>query len=355
MITVKVLTKEAFLEAGDHIVVPIVRLCPSLTPSVLREQNVILLALLGFYTPSQNIKFIPASYMLATALASEGCLRACMLVENSSGNFALSLAAYAHLHGLEVTAIVSNHLSPGKLVALQASGARVLKERDAVQLIGCDPRNGGAELARQVASRYGWINLGQYSSPTNPQSYATLLAPQVLAATKGKISLFATALGSTGTLIGLGGAFKREVHGLETIAVIPALGEEIPGCRDEERLREVTLEWKRYADHRIYVLRSQAFRASLELWKTGIPAGPSSGAGLFGLRKVLLHKLRDGTLDDLRGEDRSIVAMVCCADTLYPYLGEVLPYCGQPFPAIDLTARPRRHEEDASLQWTSAN
>src|SRR5665213_1278474 len=98
------LSPQLFFRAAANLHIPIVRLSPSLLPAELCDEGVVLLAALGFYTPTHNIKYIPASYMLESALASNTFAGATMLIENSSGNFALSLAACACQHGLEVTA-----------------------------------------------------------------------------------------------------------------------------------------------------------------------------------------------------------------------------------------------------------
>src|SRR5262245_35210558 len=105
VINVPVLSYESLLTASDNLYLPIVRLSPALLPPRLRDRGITLLALLGYCTPSLNIKFIPASFMLESALSSGRYRYAAMLVENSSGNFALSLAYCARKHGLQVSAI----------------------------------------------------------------------------------------------------------------------------------------------------------------------------------------------------------------------------------------------------------
>src|SRR5690242_12616114 len=108
---VRSLRYEEFLVAAKNLEIPIVQLPGEVVPQPLRDRGIVLHALLGFYTPSHNIKYIPASYMLERELACRHYDGAWTFVENSSGNFALSLAACARVHGFKVTAIVSDDLA----------------------------------------------------------------------------------------------------------------------------------------------------------------------------------------------------------------------------------------------------
>ena len=325
MARIRVFSHSEFLLATHNLEVPVVRLPADILPANLRYRGIVFHAVLGFYTPSHNIKYIPASYMLERVLAQRPAASACALVECSSGNFALSLAACARIHGLKVTAVVSDHLPMGKLQPLLAGGIEVLTESEARKALGSDGT--AAQLASLMGQREGWINLGQYTNATNPASYAELLAPALLDALQGDIQLFAASLGSAGTLVGLGGTLKKQIPGVKTLAVIPHLGEDIPGCRDDRRLKDVTHDWQSCADHRLYVDAASAYRASLALWNAGIPAGPSSGAAFVGVCEFLMQMDKDGNLPALRNAEGTINCSFPCPDTLYPYWSEVQRHC----------------------------
>jgi cysteine synthase len=324
MAQIRVFSHADFLSATHNLEVPVVRLPVEILPANLRHRGIVFHAMLGFYTPSHNIKYIPASYMLERVLARQPAASACTLVESSSGNFVLSLAACARIHGLKVTAIVSDHLPDGKLQPLLAGGIEVLTESEARKALGAD--GSPTHLASLMGQRDGWVNLGQYTNASNPESYAELLAPSLLDALQGNIQLFAAGLGSAGTLVGLGGALKREIPSLKTLAVIPHLGEDIPGCRDDRRLKDVTHDWQSCADHRLYVDAASAYGASLALWNVGIPAGPSSGAAFVGVCELLTQIDQDGMLPSLRNAEGTINCTFPCPDTLYAYWSEVQRY-----------------------------
>jgi len=324
-------SSETFATATENLNVPVVRLPDCLMPPALRDHSVVLQALLGFYTPTLNIKYIPASWMLESMLASRESNRALMLVENSSGNFALALALCARKHGLEVTAIVADNIAAGKLSPLQASGVHVLKESEAIVKLGLRETCGGVRIAELLAEQEGWINLGQYSNPTNPESYCHLLMPEILRSSAGNIRVFGAALGSTGTMVGLGGSLRKAIPGMRTVGAIPHLGQDIPGCRDDNRLREVRFEWRSCVDYKCYVSAVDAFRASLQMWAAGIPAGPSAGAAFLAVCDFLIREKNDNRLDGYAAADGSIYAMFVCADTLYPYFQQAKEYCPEQF------------------------
>ena len=331
MVRLDVRTLQSFVTQPDNLTLPVVRLPDSLLPAKLRGTGVVLQAILGFYTPTLNIKYIPASWMLKSMLAGPQSKAPYMLVENSSGNFALSLAACARTQGLEVTAIVSDNIAAGKLPPLRASGVRIIRESEAVARLKLKSSCGGARMAELLAVKEGWINLGQYSNKTNPESYSRILAPELLRTSAGQIAVFGAALGSTGTMVGLGGALRKAIPELRTVAAIPHLGQDIPGCRDDRRLAEVRFDWRPLVDHICYVSAADAFRASLGLWNVGIPAGPSSGAALLAMHDFLISEKRKRRLHGYSSVDGSVYSMLVFADTLYPYFEQAKGYCSEQF------------------------
>ena len=192
MIRLDFLTSQKLRHPTGQFHLPVVRLPDSLLPATLRGSGVVLEAILGFYTPTLNIKYIPASWMLKSMLAGSRFKRAYMLVENSSGNFALSLAACARTQGFEVTAIVSDNIAAGKLPPLRASGVHIIRESEAVARLKLERPCGGARMAELLAEKEGWINLGQYSNTRPiPKAIAVFLRPNCCGRAQGKSPYFA--------------------------------------------------------------------------------------------------------------------------------------------------------------------
>jgi cysteine synthase B len=305
--------------AIDDFHVPVICLPEEILSERLRGERVRILALLGFVAPPGNIKRIPASYMLARATET-GLLRAGdMLVEPTSGNMGLSLAYCAPRYGVTVAALVSDSLPPGKLLALKRHGARVVKESEALAFLGLATSPGCIELARRYAKATDAAFLNQYANAWNPESYATLVAPGLWGGIGGAASVFVSAVGSTGTLLGIGGHFKKQNPAIEIVATMPHVGQSIGGTRDAERLKEIRHDWRALDPVVQPIDHDAAEAAGRRLNDAGIPGGPSSGAAFGAAEQLLLDRLAAGTLDALRGDDGTIAVIVPFADTIYPY------------------------------------
>ncbi|HKD21826.1 MAG TPA: pyridoxal-phosphate dependent enzyme [Rhizomicrobium sp.] len=303
----------------DDFYLPVIRLPEELLSERLQGERVHLHALLGFVAPPGNIKRIPASYMLARAVET-GLLQAGdTLVEPTSGNMGLSLAYCAQRYGVTVAALVSDSLPQGKLLALQRHGARVVKESDALAYLGLTTSPGCIELARRYAKTTDAVFLNQYANAWNPESYATLVAPALWEQIGGSASLFVSAVGSTGTLIGIGGFLKNKNPAIEIVATMPHPGQSIGGTRDAERLKEIRHDWRALDPVIQPIDQAAALAASRLLDDAGIPGGPSSGAAFGAAEQFLLDRLAAGTLDALRGDDGTIGVILPFADTVYPY------------------------------------
>lgn len=303
----------------DDFSVPVIRLPEEILSRRLQGQGVHIYALLGFVAPPGNIKRIPAGYMLEQAIAGGLLKPGDMLVEPTSGNMGVSLAFCARKYGVGVTAIVSDVLPAGKLLPLKRQGAHVLKESEALAQLGLRETPGSVELARRYAEATGAVFLNQYANAWNPESYATLVAPALWKGVDGNLSLFVSAVGSTGTLLGIGGFLKKKNPAMEVVATMPYLGQSIDGTRDYERLREISHDW-RAIDPVIEPIDERTARAISNLLnENGIPGGPSSGAAFGSAEHCLLDRLGKGKLEALRGRDGTIGVALPFSDTLYPY------------------------------------
>jgi cysteine synthase B len=299
--------------------IPVLELPPEFTPTPVRHRKIRLYALAGYHTPTGNIKYIPASYMLKRASDTGLCHKGQTVVEATSGNFGDSLAFCARRYGITVAAIVSDTLPEGKLLALRRQGTQILKEGEVARLLSLNHRVPAIELAGLYAKKIGGVHLNQYGNPWNPEAYATLIAPELWRQTGGQASIFVSAVGTTGTMMGLGGYFKKQNPRLKVIATMPYLEQNIDGTRDSRRLKEISFPWQGLADHKRRLDARVAQAVSIELHKAGIHAGPSSGAALATLSHYLLELAETDGLDSLCDEEGSIVAITTFADTLFPY------------------------------------
>lgn len=302
-----------FLNPDNYPPVPLVELPDYLNP--FRDLHVRILAKLMYLLPLLNIKSLPALNMLLEAEAAGKLNGVDTIVEGSSGNTAVSLAILARSFGIErITAMVPWDIAPGKL--------------DLLRICGVDPRlqkespntPSGIELARRSGSAPGHFNPAQYHNEANPDAYEKWVAPQIWEQTKGKLTVFATGLGTTGTLVGASRYFRRKPSKITMVGVICQPDSAVPGVRSEARLQEIGFDWRGAADCILEVGAKESFRRSLELCRAGLMAGPSSGFALVGLLRFLEMQVQSSALDRLRNADGDVYAVLICGDTLLPYL-----------------------------------
>jgi cysteine synthase len=302
-----------FLNPANNPAIPLVELPDSLNP--FRAQNVRIFGKLMYLLPLLSIKSLPAIRMLADAEAAGDLKGVDAIVESSSGNTAFALGVVAPQFGIRrVVAVVPWDIAPGKLELLRLCGVEPKLVKD-----GPGEPSGIAQ-AREGGRQPGWFNPGQYDNDSNPRAFETWVAPEIWAQTEGRLTVFATGLGTTGTLLGASRAFPRTNPRVTLVGVICAPGNAVPGVRSEARLREIAFPWRTTADAIVEVETRESFKHSLALCRNGMMGGPSSGFALVGLLKFLQARAADSTLDALRNEDGEVFATFICADTPLPYL-----------------------------------
>jgi cysteine synthase len=283
---------------------PLVELPDKLNPFL--KQRVRIFAKLMYLLPLLNMKSLPALNMLLDS--SRKLKRIHTIVENSSGNTAFSLAIIARLFGIHsVRAFVPQDIAQGKLELLRLSGADISFAK----------KTSGIVLAKRMGRRKGYLNLNQYANAANVAAHAKWTAKQVWEQTRGKLSVFCTGLGTTGTALGASRFFAKQSSNITVVGVYCLPNHAIPGVRSVEALKEISLPWKSEIFHRVGISTKESFRKSLALCRAGLMAGPSSGFALAGLLRFIEQHPK---LDLLRNGDGEIIAIFVCPDSPFPYL-----------------------------------
>ena len=302
-----------FLNPANNPPLPLVELPDRLNP--FRKQDVRIFAKLMYLLPLLSIKSLPALNMLLEADAAGDFDGVNTIVENSSGNTAFSLGVLANLFAIDqVVAMVPWDIAPGKL--------------DLLRLCGVEPRlvrstaghPSGIAQAREAGNQAGWFNPAQYENQANPAAAEKWVVPEMWRQTKGKLTVFATGLGTAGTLVGASRYFRHTTSQVTLVGVICSPSSAVPGVRSEVGLSEIAFPWREAADSIVEVETKESFKKSLELCRVGLMGGPSSGFALAGLLKFLQAQEAASGLDALRNEDHEVIATFICADTPLPYL-----------------------------------
>ena len=236
-----------------------------------------------------------AAWALLRQLENKGALENGRgLVEPTSGNTGISLAAMARARGHRLLAIVPNKVPAEKKVLLKIAGADlevVSDELCPAPGLGDGSINLAKTHAKASGSRYAMPN--QYENEANSESHFQTTGPEIWRQTEGRIThLFAT-LGTCGTLMGTGRFLRKQNPHLKVIAVQPSEGHDVPGLRNVSQLDASKLFDRCLINEIIEVDFKLAYSRALDLCRSeGLMAGPSSGLLLEGALKLVAEETK---------------------------------------------------------------
>lgn len=148
------------------------------------------------------------------------------LIEATSGNTGIALAMAAAVRGYRMILLMPDNSSKERCAAMQAYGA---------QLILTPAEKGGMEFARDEALRMQAEGRGrvldQFANTDNPLAHYQTTGPEIWQQTGGKITHFVSAMGTTGTIMGVGKYLREQNSDIRVIGAQPAEGASIPGIR----------------------------------------------------------------------------------------------------------------------------
>ena len=195
------------------------------------------------------------------------------VIEATSGNTGISLAALAAAMGYRCLIVMPENMSRERMDRMRAYGAQVL-------LTPADQSMAGAvKLAKSLAEDGGWFYVNQFENPANPLAHYLGTGPEIWRDTQGKADIFVAGVGTGGTVSGAGRFLKEQDSNVRIVAVHPAEGELIPGLGAGFLPKNLDLA---LINSHIRITAADAAGAAKELiFSHGLLAGPSSGAALF--------------------------------------------------------------------------
>lgn len=259
---------------------PLVELCALERELAL---NARILAKLEYFNPAGSVKDRVAKAMLDAAEKDGTLAKGSVVIEPTSGNTGIGLAAIAASRGYRVIIVMPSTMSEERRALVRAYGAELVLTDGALGMRGAIER--AAELAESLPHSFV---AGQFENPANPSAHFSSTGPEIWADTNGGVDIFVAGVGTGGTLSGVGSYLKSRRPEVKIVAVEPAtsavLSGEKPGKHGLQgigagfvpKTLDVSL-----IDEIIKVEDEAAYRAArLVARREGYLVGISSGAAL---------------------------------------------------------------------------
>ena len=242
-----------------------------------------LLAKVEFFNPAGSVKDRAALKMLEDAEKSGKLQPGSIIIEPTSGNTGIGIAAMAAYKGYKVILTMPETMSIERRNLLAAYGAEIVLTE------GSKGMNGAVEKAMALSKQYeNSFIAGQFDNPANAQAHYETTGPEIWADTEGKVDIFVAGVGTGGTLTGTGKYLKEKNPNIQIVAVepydSPLLSEGRAGAHGLQGIGAnfvPTLLDRGIYDEIITVKSEEAFQAARNLVQTeGLLVGISSGAAL---------------------------------------------------------------------------
>jgi len=242
------------------------------------------LAKLEYFNPAGSVKDRIAKQMIEDAEADGKLGPGSTIIEPTSGNTGIGLAAIAAARGYRIIITMPETMSVERRKLMKAYGAELVLTEGAKGMKGAIAK--AEELAKEIPNSF---IPGQFVNPSNPKAHRLTTGPEIYEDTEGKVDIFVAGVGTGGTLTGVGEYLKSKNSDIKVVAVepqdSPVLSEGRAGAHKIQGIGAGfvpdTLNTEIY-DEIIPVSSDDAFAVGREIGaKEGILVGISAGAAAF--------------------------------------------------------------------------
>ena len=248
-----------------------------------------LLAKLECFNPAGSVKDRVARAMIGDGEARGLLKPGGTIIEPTSGNTGIGLAAVAAARGYRVIIVMPDTMSVERRRLMAAYGAELVLTPGAQGMAGAIQR--AEELAREIP---GSFLPGQFANPANPAAHRASTGPEIWADTEGRVDVFVAGVGTGGTITGVGEYLKSQNPSLQVVAVEPASSPVLSqGRAGKHGIQGIGAGFVPQAlntaiyDEILPVEDGDAFDTARRLGRTeGVLAGISSGAALWAALRI---------------------------------------------------------------------
>jgi cysteine synthase len=234
---------------------------------------------LEWMNPFGSVKDRAAKWML-DAMERDGLLEGRTILEPTSGNTGIALAAIAALMGRPFTAVVPRSMPEEKAVLLRALGAEIVLTPEG-GIPGRHPMDVATELAEELVGASDRLVMpDQYDNPDNPRAHYETTGPEVWAQTEGRVRYFFAGFGTTGTLTGAGRFLKEQDPSIRVVAIEPVTGHRISGLKNLTETSVPSVLDRSVVDEVLYVDDTEALDVARLLHRDEALFVGSSGAAI---------------------------------------------------------------------------
>lgn len=238
-------------------------------------------AKLEYLNPAGSVKDRVAAEMIEQAEQSGALRKNSVIIEPTSGNTGIGLAAVAAAKGYRTIIVMPDTMSVERRQLMKAYGAELVLSE------GAKGMNGAIAKAEELAAEIlGSFIPGQFTNPANPDAHRKTTGPEIWEDTDGGVDIFVAGVGTGGTITGVGEYLKGKKPGVKIVAVEPADSPVLSGgAAGPHKLQGIgagfvpkTLNTAVY-DEILQITTEQAFDATRQIGRSeGVLVGISSGA-----------------------------------------------------------------------------
>ncbi|MBW8685017.1 cysteine synthase CysM [Chitinophaga rhizophila] len=249
--------------------------------SVSTNPDVTIYAKLEGNNPGGSVKDRAAYGMIKGALDRGEIKPGIKLIEATSGNTGIALAMIASLFGVEIELVMPEDATRERVLTMEAFGAKVIltpKE---------DSMEGSIDYANAQVAKGGYHMLNQFGNPDNYGMHYKTTGPEIWRDTNQEVTHFVSAMGTTGTIMGVSKYLKEQNNQVQIVGCQPTDGSKIPGIRKWPEAYLPKIFDKSRIDRIMDISEEEAKAMTRRLAKDeGIFCGMSSGGAVSAAERI---------------------------------------------------------------------